>query len=170
MTTGQRTYYDVLGLIRSPDLSANELKQAYHRTLLLHHPDKSRERPQAAQSPSIDEITQAYTYLSNPATRESYDRELSKSRLLGDNGAVRASHAGIESFDLDDLKHSVSKDGTDMWSRECRCGNEIGYRLTDGDLESASAHLSSNDDQQVSEISVPCQGCSLKIRVTFIVT
>jgi diphthamide biosynthesis protein 4 len=172
ITTGntKRTHYSVLGLQRSnfDTLSHEDIKSAYRRTLLIHHPDKAastkpqhelkdgangREKPQF----TIDEIVTAYVVLTDPAKRAEYDYTLSKaehSEWISQTDR-NDDHAGVESFDLEDLTYDSD---AERWSKECRCGQKRGYIVTESDLGKESEN---------GEILVGCRGCSLFIKVLF---
>ncbi|KAF8896222.1 hypothetical protein BD779DRAFT_1494583 [Infundibulicybe gibba] len=62
--------YDLLGV--SPDASEAEIKKAYRKKAKEHHPDKNINDPQAAQK--FQEMASAYEILSEPNSREAYDR------------------------------------------------------------------------------------------------
>lgn len=160
------THYTILGLShRSPGaLSRQDVKAAYHRTLLRYHPDKtnaslSNERRLPRQHEEIytvDQITEAYTVLASPITRAAYDKELELS-AAGTNSrfAEEALHTGVEVYDLEDLVYDEHRT---IWSRGCRCGYPCGYVLTEAELERESSE---------GEIYVACRGCSLWIKVLF---
>ena len=63
---GSRCYYDILGIPR--DASDSELKKAYRRLALKHHPDKN---PDAVEEYTrlFNTIKQAYEVLSDPQER-----------------------------------------------------------------------------------------------------
>jgi CSL zinc finger protein len=103
---------------------------------------------------TIDQITCAYQTLSSPALRARYDAALSRTRPPL---STRGFQPGIETLDLDDLAYDT---GSESWSRACRCGNERGYLLTEGDLEEAGGE---------GEVLVGCRDCSLWLRVCFAV-
>jgi len=166
-----RNHYEVLQLPR-PDgttspLSKDLVKAAFRRALLAHHPDKAGSRTpppadlQRASQPlySVDDIRTAYDVLSDPIQRAAYDETLKRN----ENPAVRrhratsdrGTHAGVEVYDLEDLDHHEAER---RWSRNCRCGNEQGYVVTESDLEKESEH---------GEIYIGCRGCSLFIKVLF---
>lgn len=168
------TYYDILQVPSTTEWnvhSKDELKTAYRRALLLHHPDKlpntsdslensstnsSRPVPPLSTRPpkhSIDEIITAYQVLSNPTKRAAYDEALRRNEkgLQGQSGT----HIGVEVYDLEDMEYAEDKE---IWSRPCRCGDERGYMVTVADLEKESQH---------GEIYVGCLGCSLFIKVLF---
>jgi molecular chaperone DnaJ len=62
--------YDVLGVSRDAELS--EIKSAYRRLAIKHHPDKNPDDPNAEQR--FKEVGQAYQILSDPDKRGAYDR------------------------------------------------------------------------------------------------
>lgn len=69
MATGQRDYYEVLGVSRSAD--AQELKKAYRKLAMEFHPDRNPSEDAAAK---FKEINQAYEVLSDDQKRQAYDR------------------------------------------------------------------------------------------------
>jgi len=68
MTT-TRDYYEILGV--SKDASEAELKKAYRKLAMKHHPDKSK-APDAEEK--FKEISEAYAVLSDSDKRAQYDR------------------------------------------------------------------------------------------------
>lgn len=162
-------------------LSKQQIKNAYHKALLKHHPDKAAAnipltaKPKETVSSSrdqdgtytVDEITNAYKILADPELRAEYDRELRlqrKNQGAGDD-VLDVFHTGLEVVDLEELDCSdslpESVNGSDMyWFRGCRCGDEKGFIVTEDELEAEAQH---------SEIVVGCRGCSLWIKVLFAV-
>ncbi len=69
MATGQRDYYEVLGVSRSAD--AQELKKAYRKLAMEYHPDRN---PSEDAATKFKEINQAYEVLSDDQKRQAYDR------------------------------------------------------------------------------------------------
>ena len=164
-------------------IRASDIKVAYRSALLFHHPDKTtpattieprpeqllRHRPLNSSTTSlpkkytIDDITLAYKVLSNSSTRSDHDRELRLSASqpsplsLGEDTqkVSKEQYTGIEAVDLDDLGYD---EGEGMWYRSCRCGDERGFRFTEGDLEA---------EAERGDVVIGCQGCSLWIRVEF---
>ncbi|KIX06938.1 uncharacterized protein Z518_04914 [Rhinocladiella mackenziei CBS 650.93] len=162
----QHNHYDVLQLPSYPNrarLSKEKIKAAYHRALLIHHPDKSpndslRPSPGSHKSLySIDDIVTAYEVLIDPQKRATYDQALAQDEAFGLKraGGEKGTHIGVEVFDLEDLEYDEVKNS---WSKTCRCGDKQGYLLTESDLDRESQH---------GEIYVGCGGCSLFIKVLF---
>ncbi|KAG9326958.1 hypothetical protein KVV02_001908 [Mortierella alpina] len=67
MMSADTKYYDTLGV--SPDASEAEIKKAYRKLAMQYHPDKN---PDAGDR--FKEISHAYETLSDPESREMYDR------------------------------------------------------------------------------------------------
>lgn len=175
--TPQPTYYEILQITPQhldshPD-PAQALKRAYHRALLIHHPDKRKQPtptspppPSSSNTPSgsitIDLISLSYATLSSPALRSSYDnlllsQSLSLTQSHSTANSARLFQTGIENVDLDDLSYD---EAGEEWYRECRCGNPRGYRFGEGDLEEVADY---------GEVMVGCADCSLWLRVHFAV-
>lgn len=62
----KRDYYEVLGV--SKDASADELKKAYRRAAVKHHPD------QGGDEAKFKEVSEAYDVLKDPSKRQRYDQ------------------------------------------------------------------------------------------------
>ncbi len=65
----QKDYYETLGLTDSADVK--QIRDAYRRLALLHHPDRNQNSPEAAER--MKEINEAYAVLSDPVKRREYD-------------------------------------------------------------------------------------------------
>src|SRR5262249_8408321 len=121
MSNHQPTHYEILGIspaiLREQQDPARFLKQAYHRALLRHHPDKCAIStptelafavlPSAAAAYTVDQISAAFKALASPETRATYDA----SQSLTGPRAEGEFQTGIETVDLDDL----DCDGDGRW-------------------------------------------------------
>lgn len=67
--TNLNDFYNLLNVSRSA--SQNDIKNAYYKLSMLHHPDRNQDSEQAINI--FREITNAYEVLSNPRTRKLYD-------------------------------------------------------------------------------------------------
>jgi molecular chaperone DnaJ len=67
----KRDYYEVLGVGRNA--AEQEIKSAYRKLALQHHPDRNPDNKEAAEE-KFKEITEAYSVLADPEKRAAYDR------------------------------------------------------------------------------------------------
>lgn len=66
----KRDYYEVLGVTKNA--STSEIKKAYRKAAVEHHPDKNPDDPSAEER--FKEVSEAYEILSNEEKRSTYDR------------------------------------------------------------------------------------------------
>ncbi|MFA5776432.1 MAG: DnaJ C-terminal domain-containing protein [Patescibacteria group bacterium] len=67
----KRDYYDILGV--SKTASDDELKKAYRKMAMEHHPDMVKDGDKKAHEEHFKEINEAYQVLSEPQKRKMYD-------------------------------------------------------------------------------------------------
>ena len=70
MSTSKRDYYEVLGVSRSAD--EKEIKKAYRREAMKHHPDRNPNDP--AAEGKFKEVSEAYDVLMDARKRAAYDQ------------------------------------------------------------------------------------------------
>ncbi len=63
----KRDYYEILGI--GKDASADEIKKAFRRLAVQHHPDK-----EGGDESKFKEINEAYEVLKDPSKRQRYDQ------------------------------------------------------------------------------------------------
>ncbi|KAK9458069.1 hypothetical protein V1511DRAFT_23935 [Dipodascopsis uninucleata] len=198
MQRRRKNHYEVLG-IKAPmqleNIPGDVLKKAYRSALLLHHPDKAINsgRFPSEQAQRIDDIRLAYMILSSPDLRKKYDAELA-GQVTGDE-RVEQLLAQSDYVDLDDLteakwcpnhglleeepkideplnNHCQGCNIEHVWYRECRCGKQDAYVVSDAMLEDAIS-LSFEDIEHDSDhvldgdLLIQCMRCSTYIHVLF---
>jgi molecular chaperone DnaJ len=91
-------YYEVLGVERTA--SPDEIKRAYRRLAMDHHPDRNPNDPGSEEK--FKQATEAYEVLRDPDRRARYDR-------FGHAG-LGGGPAGFEDFDLSDALRAFMRD------------------------------------------------------------
>ena len=66
----QRCYYEILEVTR--ECSEGDLKSAFRKAAMKHHPDRNPDDPEAERR--FKECNEAYSILSDPQKRAAYDR------------------------------------------------------------------------------------------------
>jgi diphthamide biosynthesis protein 4 len=112
-------YYALLGI--SQKATSAEIKTAYHRALLLAHPDKRLPGRSLNTGPDIAAIQEAYRTLSSESLRNAYDTNLGN--LRKSTGPRPAQVISLEDFD----------EQTELWSYPCRCGGT--YKINEEQME-----------------------------------
>jgi len=146
----KRDYYDVLGVSRTA--SADEIKKAYRRLAMKHHPDRNKDDTSAEGK--FKESKEAYEVLSDTEKRATYDRfghdGLSSARGGGAGGY------GAEGFGdiFGDVFGDIFGGGRQRGSQVFR-GADLGYELR-LDLENAV-----NGDSVTIDVptQVSCETC-----------
>lgn len=104
-----KDFYEVLGVER--DASSEEIKKAYRKLALQHHPDRN---PGKENEDRFKEIGEAYSVLSNPSKRAEYDKLRDAMRSGFGGGMPSGFHAtdfGFgEEFDVDELLRQIFGD------------------------------------------------------------
>jgi molecular chaperone DnaJ len=89
----KRDYYEVLGVNR--DASEEDLKKAYRKLAMKHHPDRNPDNPKAEEL--FKEAKEAYEVLTDPAKRSAYD-QYGHAGVDPHSGMGAAGGAGFGSF------------------------------------------------------------------------
>ncbi len=92
----KRDYYEVLGVEKSA--SPEELKKAYRKLALKHHPDKNQGNKAAEEK--FKEASEAYQVLSNEETRSRYDRFGHAGMQGGGSGFGGFDFSGFDANDI----------------------------------------------------------------------
>lgn len=154
----QPTHYEVLQV--SLKASGDDIKASYKKAVLLHHPDKRRQRRRLdakehdgdADDSTFKRIQAAWECLRDTEQRQSYDEELwlQEKRL--------SSHvcSAIKLERTDCREEFVSSLGDYTLIYTCRCGQEIDTAevIVEADVDDGD-----NDDPESDLIT--CVGCSL---------
>ncbi|MGI8807102.1 MAG: J domain-containing protein [Acidimicrobiales bacterium] len=90
------TYYDLLGV--EPGASPEEIQRAYRLLALRHHPDVAPDADQATMAA----INGAWSVLSDPARRRSYDEALGRPEAPARPAPPPGPESGWQPFEYDD--------------------------------------------------------------------
>ena len=118
----KRDYYEVLGVAR--DVSGDELKKAYRRCAMKHHPD--RNPGDAAAEAAFKECKEAYEVLSDANRRRMYDQHGHAAFEHGMGGGG----AGAGDADMGDIFGDIFGNifgGGGAGGRGPRRGADVGY-------------------------------------------
>src|SRR3954471_21835825 len=88
----KRDYYDILGV--SKTASADEIKRAYRKLAMQHHPDKH-----GGDDAKFKELGEAYETLKDPQKRAAYD-QFGHAAANGGFGGQPGGGAGFGGFDF----------------------------------------------------------------------
>ncbi|MDH3620867.1 MAG: molecular chaperone DnaJ [Gammaproteobacteria bacterium] len=150
----KRDYYDILGVSKSA--SADEIKKAYRRLAMKHHPDRNKD-DSAGSETRFKEAKEAYEVLKDPDKRSAYDQ-------FGHDG-LRAGAGGQGGFGAEGFGDIFGDVFGDIFGGGRRSGGggpqvfrgaDLGYELK-LDLETAVAGDSVTIDVPT---QVACDTCS----------
>ena len=163
----KKTYYEILNV--SPDVTTADLKRAYKELLLSTHPDKDKVRKEQTKRSlaSIDDIKEAYNTLIDPKLRSDYDAKLI---LIGKQNGVFKFGDGVDEVSLDtfgSVEDAETSDDVMHYVRSCpRCHTPDGFRLDDDLLEEYAVRCEDRDDDMY-QVLIQCNSCSLWLKVNF---
>ena len=117
----KKDYYEVLGVDR--ETSAADLKKAYRRLAMKHHPDRNQDN--AAEADKFKEAKEAYDVLSDSQKRAAYDQF---GHAGVDPGAMGGGGGGGGSG-LGDIFSDIFGDAFNQGGQRVRRGADLRYRL-----------------------------------------
>lgn len=169
------SYYEVLDITK--DSTTQDIKSAYHKLLLSHHPDKIKQRERFDEEGSqilrhnIQNIQLAYKTLVDPIKRKQYDLDIHshfiKLGLVNNTNTNNLDVDGIDRIDLSEFDQESDDDGNICFVHSCpRCMIADGFILSEDDLEEG-AHNTDTTDYQ---LLVQCGSCSLWLCITYSMT
>ncbi|RGP70674.1 hypothetical protein FLONG3_7353 [Fusarium longipes] len=126
--------YEILSLERTA--TADQIKQAYRKAALKHHPDKVSQDQKEAAHETFQAIAFAYAILSDPARRKRYDDTGSTSESIVDSEGFNWSDYYREQF-----KESVSGDAIEKFAKKYKGSDEEkgdvldAYEDCEGDMD-----------------------------------
>ncbi|MBI4936965.1 MAG: molecular chaperone DnaJ [Nitrosomonadales bacterium] len=95
----KKDYYEVLGINR--DASDEEIKKAYRKLAMKHHPDRNPDNPKAEEH--FKEAKEAYEILSDGQKRAAYDQYGHQAFEAGGMGGGPFGAGGAAGFDFADI-------------------------------------------------------------------
>ncbi|EGX90896.1 DnaJ domain protein [Cordyceps militaris CM01] len=132
--------YEVLGLERTA--TADDIKKAYRKAALKHHPDKVADSERAQAHETFQSVACAYAVLSDPARRKRYDTTGSTAESIIDTDGFNWSDFYREQF-----KDAISSDAIELFSRTYKGSDEeqddvlAAYEQCAGDLDALFEHV-----------------------------
>lgn len=149
----KRDYYEVLGVAKSS--SDDELKKAYRKLALKYHPDKNPGDVEAEDK--FKEASEAYQVLSNPESREKYDR-FGHDAFQGGGGFGGFDFSNFGDDIFGDIFGAFFGQGA---SRGPRKGRDLRYQL-EVELEDAASGLEKEINIPRPVLCVDCSGSGAK--------
>ena len=146
----KRDYYEVLGVARNA--TADELKKAYRRSAMKHHPD--RNPGDAAAEAAFKECKEAYEVLSEPARRRLYDQHGHAAFEHGMGGGGPGAGFGDMGDIFGDIFGNIFGGGMRGGPRR---GADVGY-VMELDLEEAVAGTQRRIEIPTMAACDPCSG------------
>ena len=153
----KRDYYEVLGVSKSA--TVDEIKKAYRRLAMKHHPDRNAEDTSAEDR--FKEAKEAYEVLKDKDKRATYDQFGHDGLRAGTGGA--GGFGGAEGFSdiFGDVFGDIFGQGRARGGRQVFKGADLGYELK-LDLETAVAGETVTIDVPTQVACETCDGSGAK--------
>ncbi|KAJ3473846.1 hypothetical protein NLG97_g10104 [Lecanicillium saksenae] len=132
--------YEVLGLERTA--TVDDVKRAYRKAALKHHPDKVADSERAAAHETFQSVAFAYAVLSDPARRKRYDTTGSTAESIVDSDGFNWSDFYREQF-----KDAISTDAIEKFAAKYKGSEEekddvlVAYEQCAGDMDALFEHV-----------------------------
>jgi molecular chaperone DnaJ len=120
----KKDYYEVLGLNR--DASEEDIKKAYRKLAMKHHPDRNPDNPNAEEH--FKEAKEAYEVLSDGQKRAAYDQHGHAAFESGGMGGGPFG-AGAQGFDFSDIFGDIFGGGRGGGRSSVQRGADLRYNL-----------------------------------------
>ena len=147
----KRDYYDVLGISKST--SKDDIKKAYRKLALKHHPDKNK--GDKASEEKFKEASEAYHILSDDKRKSNYD-QFGHAAFEGSGGGQ--GFGGFDTSSFSDIFEDFFGDfGNASTGRSSNRGNDLRYDL-DIDLEESYSGLEKNIKYTTYKKCTDCTG------------
>lgn len=147
----ERDYYEVLGVDKQA--SADEIKKAYRRLAVEHHPDRGGDEAK------FKELSQAYEVLSNPEKKQRYDQfgHAGVGAGSGGFGAGQGVNFDFGDMGLGDIFNSFFGGGTGRSQAQPRRGRDVEIQI-EINFEEAIFGTEKSISVNVEDVCEHCKG------------
>ncbi|GAB1232744.1 molecular chaperone DnaJ [Ferrigenium sp. UT5] len=155
----KRDYYEILGINR--DASEEDIKKAYRKLAMKHHPDRNPDNPKAEEQ--FKEAKEAYETLSDGQKRAAYDQyghAAFEAGGMGGGNPFGSNGAGAQGFDFGDIFGDIFGGGRGGRSQAHR-GADLRYNM-EITLEEAARGTTKQIRIPVMEECETCHGTGAK--------